>query len=281
MDFLLNKDFLLLLAGAILGGIVTVVLGRPKVALSIADPVDLGFVGGALPAEPFRSLRVIVTNEARWWTLLAPAVACRAKINFFDLQGQDLFEGRSMIGRWVNSPTPVPTLVPLPDGSTLVTFDAETFARQSRMDIYPGDPEPLDVLVRFADDLECYGFTSETYLVGDGRRHPQWELGSGIYLARVIVTVSGQQQVGYFRILNNGATRDTFQLETASSREAALIAAENTMNPQPRTPFLVVWSARSDRTFHPLGYDRNDSSGIYCLQSVTRNATRKSALGRI
>jgi hypothetical protein len=245
MDFLLNKDVLLLVTGAVLGGFVTVLIGRPKVTLSIADPVDLSFVGGLGGAlEAFRSLRVNVANEVRWWTLLAPAVACRAKINFYDLEGRDIFNGRSMIGRWANSPTPALTFVQASDGRALAIFDPETFARESRMDIYPGDPEPLDVLVRLANDLECYGFTSETYFVGDGRRHPNWQLRPGIHLAKVTITVSGQPHIGYFRILNNGPTRDSFRMEPASSEEIDSIATEDPMNPQTKTPFW--WFGQRD-----------------------------------
>ena len=150
---------ILLVAGAVLGGFVTILISQPRVVLSIAEPVDMRAVGEASDEE-FRSLRVNVANEARWWTLLAPAVACRGHITFYSHDGHDLF-GRSMVARWANLPAPVPTVLQGPSGSIRV-FDLKRFNRESRLDIYPGDdPEPLDVVVRLGNDDVCYGFTNE------------------------------------------------------------------------------------------------------------------------
>jgi hypothetical protein len=207
-------DIILLVAGALLGGFVTILISRPRVVLSIAAPVDMERVGEA-DREEFRSLRVNVANEARWWTLLAPAVACRGHITFYSHDGHDIF-GRSIVARWANSPAPVPTVFQAPGGSMIV-FDLERFNRESRLDIYPGDSEPLDVVVRFGVEDICYGFANESYL-HHNFRHLELTLNKGVFIVRVTVSVSGRQHVRYFRIHNDGP-RSSLRLEAVSKDE--------------------------------------------------------------
>ena len=52
------------------------------------------------------------------------------------------------------------------------------------MDIYPGDTEQLDMVVRYADEDDCYGWTNE-FLFRDRGRLPEWRLARGIFLAKV------------------------------------------------------------------------------------------------
>ena len=218
-------DIILLVAGAVagaaLGGFVTILISRPRVVLSPAAPVDMQAVGGA-SIEEFRFLRVNVANEARLWTLLAPAVACRGHIAFYRNDGHDLF-GKSMVARWANSPAPVPTVVQGPNGS-MKFLDLERFNRESRLDIYPGDwAEPLDVVVRLGNDDVCYGFTNEFYLHPNFRR-PEFKLDKGVFMVRVTVSVSGRPHVGYFRI-HNDSHRSSLRLEAASKDEQRRIMA--------------------------------------------------------
>jgi hypothetical protein len=64
------KDIILLVAAAILGGFVTIVISRPSVRFSIVKPLEMRMFGNGVETI-FTSLRIYVSNEARWWTLLA------------------------------------------------------------------------------------------------------------------------------------------------------------------------------------------------------------------
>jgi len=75
-------------------------------------------------------------------------------------------------------------------------WDTDRFIRESRMDINPGDSESLDVAVRFADEAECYAWNTDSYLYGG--RHPNWQLGPGVYFAKVIVNVAGRRLEPFF-----------------------------------------------------------------------------------
>jgi hypothetical protein len=128
-----------------------------------------------------------------------------------------------MVGRWANSPRPVLTVVQTQDGTAIGMLDQDRLARESRLDIYPSETEPLDVVVRFGNDVECYGWTNDSMFRGR-ERHPDWQLTRGVYLAKVTVTVSGRPHVRCFRIHNEGP-RNSLRLELASQDEARRIAA--------------------------------------------------------
>jgi hypothetical protein len=216
-------DIILLIAGAVLGGLATVVVSRPKVTLSIAVPADMQYYR-ADGHEAFRSLRINVANAARWWTIMAPAVACRATVTFYNNDGHDFF-GRSTVGRWANSPAPQPTLAPVP-GGTLAVFDLDRFNRESRLDIFPAESEPIDIAARFQAEADCYVWNNETQIHPTGRP-PQWRLPAGVFLVKVGVVASGRPHVGYFRIHNDGPTLNTFRMEMASPDEVARIRARS------------------------------------------------------
>src|SRR5271165_519563 len=188
--------------------------------LSKVDPENMRMVGANFN-EAVRSLRVNVSNEHRWWTLLAPSVACRAQISFHTPTGHDFF-GRSMVGRWANTPQPQPIVVPAGGGQFLQVVDIDKYTRESRLDIYPGEREPLDIAVRFDGDTDCYGWTNESHFA-PRMRNSKWLLPTGIYLVKVTVTVSGTPHVGCFRIHNDGPTPDTFRLEEATADERRTI----------------------------------------------------------
>jgi hypothetical protein len=204
--------------GALLGGIVTVVLSRPKVSLSVSAPVHLTHNRFG----PFISLRVQVSNVARGWTLLSPAIRCRGTITFYNRDGHNIF-GRPMVARWANLPQPLPIMVAM-NGQALQVFDIESFNRESRMDIYPGESEPLDIAVRLGDDTDCYAWNNDGYVHPDGARNPNWKLRPGVYLGDVTLNVSGQPQTFHFRVHNDGPP-SSFRLEVATEVERRKIEA--------------------------------------------------------
>jgi hypothetical protein len=100
-------------------------------------------------------------------------------------------------------------------GERFLIIDPIRLITESRIDVYPGESQLLDVAARFDDDEDCYGWNNEAYFSNPLWRNPAWRLPRGRYLARVEVTSSGQKCIGLFRLINDVARRD-FRLEPAS-----------------------------------------------------------------
>jgi hypothetical protein len=194
-------------------------LRRPNLALSKEDPpLEHKYDPASRPATEMRSLRVNVSNRtlpgfARWM-VRAPALQCRAAITFHHLDEQDIF-GRTMEGRWPNTPEPAPIVIApsTPEGQHIALIP------QTRgwVDLQPGESEPLDIAMRADNDAECYGWNNEAYFSTPIWRNPNWRLGPGRYLARVIVTSSGRKCIGWFQ-LENSVGRESFRLEPYTPR---------------------------------------------------------------
>jgi len=157
----------------------------------------------------------------------APALQCKATIAFHHLDGQNIF-GRSMEGRWAGSPEPTviegvgelshPSDDRPPDPIKLTIIDRMRLTLKSRIDVYPGESEDLDIVARLDEDEHCYGWNNETYLCSTPWRNPRWRLARGRYLVRVTVASSGQKCVGTFRLVNDVARFD-FRLEMPRSED--------------------------------------------------------------
>lgn len=202
-------------------------LRRPKLKLfAERPPYDLPYPDNRL--TQMRALRVKLFNKplGRWVAVIrAPALQCRATITFHHKDGKDVF-GRSMDGRWAGSPEP--TASPILDSEGKHQFSLIDFTRLtvvSRIDLYPGETEILDIAVRVGDDDECYGWNNETYFSTPRWRNPDWKLKSGQYLVTVAVVSSGQKCVGYFRLVND-VSRADFRLEPATQSEIELLSAQ-------------------------------------------------------
>lgn len=172
--------------------------------------------------EEMRSLRVSVLNEPLpvWakWMVRAPALQCRATITFHHLIDGRNFFGRAMEGRWAGSPEPLPLPVIGPQGQQFQVLDFTRLTLKSRIDIYPGQTQVLDIANRPDNDDECYGWNNETYFATPPWRNPNWKLPRGRYLLTVIISSSGQEVADFFHLANDGLRRD-FRLEPASRDE--------------------------------------------------------------
>jgi hypothetical protein len=149
----------------------------------------------------------------------SPALQCRAEITFHHRDGHNVFS-KVMDGRWASSPEPVPSPIFDLNGplqSNLVDFTRITLG--SRVGIYLGENELLDIANRPYDDNNCYGWSNETYFVTPRWRNPNWRLVSERSLVKVVVRSSGQNCVGYFRLVNDVPPTD-FRLEPANGRES-------------------------------------------------------------
>jgi hypothetical protein len=184
------------------------------------------FDATAVP-QSFRSLRVVVSNDPQGWLdrwMASPALQCRAVITFHDVSdGKEMF-GRSMQGRWAGSPQP--TSIPVVNRTTQAVdffiLDPGKMVVESRIDIYPGFSEPLDIAVRFQGDEDCYGWNNETYFKQPVGKNPDWKLGHNRFLVKVVVTSLGQRCEGVFRLINN-VPQSSFRLEEADDSEIAKV----------------------------------------------------------
>jgi hypothetical protein len=214
--------------GISFGGLITIATAmgveyfrRPQLALVIENPpCDLTYT----PQHPALNacyLRVKLRNAALppglRWMQLAAALQCRGEITFHHLDGQNIF-GRQMAVRWANSPQPIASQIV--DTHGVVQYAILDFARMAtavRMDVYPGEEEIVDVVVRLDNELDCYGWNDEAYI--HQWRNPNWKLSRGRYLIKVVITSSGHKCVGCFRLINDVDNRTDFRIEPAKSED--------------------------------------------------------------
>lgn len=215
----------------IIGGLITIATAmlveyvrRPSLRLAIEQPpLDRTPAYGRC-----RNLRLRLINKSLPWGLQwiqrSAALQCRGEITFHHLDdGQDVF-GRIMPVRWARSPEPIASQI-LDTNSTLQFYIVD-FARgttESRMDVYPGEEEMLDVAVRFDGEAECYGWNNEVY--GNNWRTPRWRLPGGQrYLVKVVVISSGQKCIDVFRLINDTPQLTDFRLLEASKEDSAKLS---------------------------------------------------------
>ena len=209
--------------GAIIAVLVAIsveYLRRPSLTLFVETPPYDGQYADR-PATNVRFVRVKLFNQPlnSWarWMLRGPALQCRGAISFHHLDGQNVF-GRVMDARWSGSPEPVPIQAITPTGQQFQIFDPTRLTAQSRIDVYPGESELLDIAGRYDNETECYGWNNETYRCATPWRNPDWQLPSGRYLVRVVISSSDQKCVGIFRLIND-VNRTDFRLEPATPED--------------------------------------------------------------
>jgi len=215
------------LMSIVFGGLITIAtallieyLRKPKLRITIEHP-PLDRTDAAGKHHVSRHLRLKLRNDVSPlfapWMQRASAVQCRGAITFHHLNdGQDVFD-RSMVVRWANSPEPITGLGLAGQNATQI-FGLGTssiqptfkFSLDSRIDVYAGEEELLDVAVRFHGQKECYGWNNESYLYD--WRTPHWKLEPGRYLVKVVVTSSGQKCTGVFRLVNDVENLNDFRL---------------------------------------------------------------------
>ena len=211
----------------VVGGLITIAITigveyfrRPRLELRIeTPPCDLLDRKGC-PARDARHLRLIIRNEPLpallHWMLRGAALQCRGEITFHHLDGQDIF-GRRMPVRWANTQQPVANQITDLQGHVqFLVHDQIRSAAESRMDVYPGEEEIIDVAAKFDNEPDCYGWNNDAYFFK--WRNPSWKLTPGRYLVKVVVTSSGQKCVGEFRLLND-VSRTDFRLEPGTAED--------------------------------------------------------------
>jgi len=208
-----------LIIGAILGtlgSIGTAIwierLRRPCLRLEIEPPLDPVYM---TPGNVnYRALRVQVSNKRLPWMVREAALQCHATVRFRHLDGRDVFL-KPMEGRWAGSPQPTTSpIIDLKGQQIGALLDFNLMSRPSRIDIHPGETEAIDIAARFESDVQCYGWSNESYFSNPRGRNRERELGAGRYLVDVTVKSSGQPCHHRF-VLMNDSTRSSFRLEPA------------------------------------------------------------------
>jgi hypothetical protein len=199
--------------GAIVAIIITIVienLRKPRLKLRISHHHDNTYPPGR-PATQVRFLAVDLYNRPlprifRWMSRSA-ALHCHGSITFHHLDGQNVF-GRSMPIRWSGSPEPVPIHFQINNTQVLIA-DPTKLSQISRVDVYPGETQRLDIAAKFDNDQECYGWSNESYFSNPVWRNPDWELAPDRYLVNVTIVSSGEKVSRFFRLVNDVPRSDT------------------------------------------------------------------------
>lgn len=188
-------------------------LRQPNLTISIAPLADNPYPA-QFPARRARFLRLTIANNKLpfllRWLLRSPAQKCHGSIQFHHLDGQNVF-GRSMQIRWIRSPEPVPITANL-GGQQLQIFDPVRLTPELNWDIYPGMEELFDVAARFDADVDCFGWSNESYFSNPIWRNTNWRIPPGRYLVKVEILSSGKKCSGVFRLINDVQIND-FRLE--------------------------------------------------------------------
>ena len=208
------------------GGLITITtaifvewLRKPNLALNIeTPPLDV-----PADAPQKRHLRLVLRNKplvfGLRWMQRSAALQCRGTVTFHNKDGQDVF-GKTMAVRWAGSPEPINLsgqIVDLQQPAQLVYRIINVTGMESRMDVYPGEQEMLDIAVRFSGEPECFGWNNESYF--NNWRTPGWKLDRGAYLVRVVIASSGSKFVGRFLLMNEADPLSAFRLTSLSRKE--------------------------------------------------------------
>lgn len=210
------------LIGAIIASLFIILiehLRRPEITLSIEEPVDAAYENR--PANSARFLRLNVMNKNLphkfSWMSRNTAIRCSGLITFYHLNdGQDIF-GRSMQTKWGRIQDPLPLFATI-NGQEMKIYDPQRLAPQNYIDIYVGEKEPLDVVARFNNEDDCYGWSYDSYFSKPPWRNPDWKMGKGRYLVKVELIYSGGRHFDVFRVIND-APMNAFRLEMAQRED--------------------------------------------------------------
>jgi hypothetical protein len=184
-------------------------LRKPQLCLAIAPHRDQTYPAG-YPAGKVRFLEVSLRNEPlpSWlrWMSRSSASSCRATIEFLKEDSTNIFT-RTMAARWSASPQPVPLQFRLGDAVAQI-LDVNRLNVASVIDVPPGESESMGVVGRFDDDMDCFGWSNESYFSNPPWRNPDWKLSIGSYLIRVTVRASGEKCSESFRLINGAQIGD-------------------------------------------------------------------------
>lgn len=219
--------------GAFIGALLSLIISiyieyqrKPKLSLKIEDPpFDATYTSA--PAKEARFLRVHLINHAmnKWlrWLGRNAAMGCFGYIQFYHIDNGAPVFSKQMPVRWSKSDEPVSHY--MQDGQIIQLFDPAKYNSAFRRDCFPGSEELIDIVARYDNEDECYGWCNDSYLPDKGWRNQDWKLPKGRYLIKVTVISSGDNVSDIFQ-LENSVTKQHFRLLKASEQDIAKITRE-------------------------------------------------------
>jgi hypothetical protein len=79
--------------------------------------------------------------------------------------------------------------------------------------------EIVDVVGKFDDEDDCYGWSNESYLPGKNwPRNPEFRLPKGRYIAKITIYSSGDKSCAFF-LLENSVAKEHFRLTIPEDAE--------------------------------------------------------------
>jgi len=208
------------LIGAILSILTTMLIEkqrRPKLSLSIeSPPADLLFSGGSKG----RVLRIFLSNsplpKKLNWISRDVALQCFGEICFYHASDGTAYFSKPMPIRWTGSEEPFTDQIL--GGTTVHLFDISKYHAAFKRDCFPGIPEAIDVVGRFDNDVDCYGYSNDSYLPGKNLRNDDWKLPPGRYLITVRIYTAGESILDAYKLENLG-NRVDFRLLKANKED--------------------------------------------------------------
>jgi hypothetical protein len=186
-------------------------LKRPILSVQVAPADNKNYGAGHPVAQKARFLQVSVKNREPWlwfrWLSKNAASQCVADITFFHLDGQRVFE-EDMPGRWSGWPEPLAMVGHVGRQPIELVNPYYLSSEFRRINIYSDAPRLLDIAVRFDNDPECYGWTTENYNSQPPWKNPKWRLAPNRYLVKVDVRADAVATSACFRLINDTAVGD-------------------------------------------------------------------------
>jgi hypothetical protein len=137
------------------------------------------------------------------------AYNCKVDIIF---SGKNLNSPISIpFGKWGLNPEPaVPMLICNPNGvNEIIKIPHDSLLKSTwYITIPPHGSANFALLLKYRDDVHCYGFNGENYILGfrdkTDLRVPSRRLDEGEYVAQIIVTGDNTKHSGEYYIINHG-----------------------------------------------------------------------------
>lgn len=224
-------DLFQTLIGVFLGGLLSIVTTLlteyfkiPKLSIVIRENIPMRIYGKDKPAQQAKFLQVQLWNKPpnkiqrliNKWVKLKAAMHCHGEIQFYHRDdGSPVFQNPMRL-RWAGAEDHV--FHQTSDGKLVEVWDVSKISSSYWRTCYPEKVETIDVAVRFDNDTQCYGWTTESMLNNPLWRKPHLRLSSGRYLVKIIIRTELKEISEVFK-LENTSSIENFRLLVASKED--------------------------------------------------------------
>jgi hypothetical protein len=179
---------------------------RPKLAAAPDSSRAQGQADGQAPHEFYH---LVVRNvPARFLGGRRAAWDCKVTIEVVDLEGERLLP-EIIWGRWASQPEPVVPVSTSNVGTGALDFGRLILGRKAT--IYSHENHSVSIAIKFEGSPDCYIFSNESY-IHNRWENPAWKLGPGSHRLRVQFYYERPSKPVYYRLHNNGTSRNDLAL---------------------------------------------------------------------